>query len=260
MSRVQSAASPRGNEGGPDHLQPGTSVRRQERAGLCLDDAGLHLDPLAVADTGIMPSKSPWRARPTLRPSTTSHRISPPMSTHNERARAVIRGAVQGVGFRPFVYRLAKGLDLTGWVSNTAQGVFIEVEGAGATLREFLVRLEREKPPRAIIQSLEFSFLDAIGYEDSATIRASEQNGAKTAYILPGHRHLPRLSGGDFPSRQPPSSLSLHQLHQLRPLRFTIIEVLSLRSSQHLDEKIHDVHAREREYHDPPDRRFPRPA
>jgi len=106
------------------------------------------------------------------------------MSTHNERARAIVRGAVQGVGFRPFVYRLAKELDLAGWVLNSAQGVFVEVEGAGATLRQFLVRLEREKPPRAIIQSLEFSFLDAVGYE-GFTIRRSEGGGAKTAFILP---------------------------------------------------------------------------
>ena len=42
------------------------------------------------------------------------------------RIRIVIRGAVQGVGFRPFVYRLASELKLKGWISNTSQGVFIE--------------------------------------------------------------------------------------------------------------------------------------
>jgi len=106
------------------------------------------------------------------------------MRTHFERARAVVRGAVHGVGFRSFIYQLAKELDLTGWVSNSAQGVFIEVEGAGAPLRQFLVRLERERPPQAIIQSLEFSFLDAAGHKDF-TIRTSEEKGAKTAFILP---------------------------------------------------------------------------
>ena len=106
------------------------------------------------------------------------------MSQHLERAKAIVRGAVQGVGFRPFVYRLAKELNLNGWVSNTAQGVLIEIEGSGNALREFLVRLERERPPQAIVQSLEFSFLDAAGYRDF-TIHESEDEGAKTAYILP---------------------------------------------------------------------------
>ena len=106
------------------------------------------------------------------------------MSNHLERAKVIVRGAVQGVGFRPFVYRLAKELGLNGWVSNTAQGVFIEVEGNGTSLREFLVRLQREQPAHAIIQSFEFSFLDAVGYRDF-TIRESEDKGAKTAFILP---------------------------------------------------------------------------
>lgn len=66
-----------------------------------------------------------------------------------------MRGAVQGVGFRPFVYRLATSLALRGWVNNSAQGVFVEVEGREEDLREFLLRLERERPPRASVQSLE---------------------------------------------------------------------------------------------------------
>ncbi len=64
------------------------------------------------------------------------------MRNHNERAKAIVRGAVQGVGFRPFVYRLAKDLGLVGWVSNSTQGVFIEVEGPGAAAFLSLVMLE----------------------------------------------------------------------------------------------------------------------
>ena len=45
-----------------------------------------------------------------------------------------IRGAVQGVGFRPFLYRLASELRLSGWVSNTSQGVIVEVEGPAAAV------------------------------------------------------------------------------------------------------------------------------
>jgi len=104
--------------------------------------------------------------------------------TESGRAKVTVHGAVQGVGFRPFVYRLATRLRLNGWVLNSSQGVFIEVEGPLNLVQIFLSRLESEKPPLAIIQSLECSFLAAIGY-DHFEIRYSEQSGKKTALILP---------------------------------------------------------------------------
>lgn len=100
------------------------------------------------------------------------------------RLRAVVRGAVQGVGFRPFVYRLAREFELSGWVNNTSRGVFIEVEGSEERLRAFLLRLAAESPPRASIQSLESSFLDPVGYGDFA-IRHSDPGGEKTVLVLP---------------------------------------------------------------------------
>ena len=101
-----------------------------------------------------------------------------------ERLRVTVRGAVQGVGFRPFVYRLANGLALRGWVNNSPQGVFIEVEGTREKLESFLRKLVQETPPRAFIQSLESSFLDAVGFA-GFEIRASREDGAKTAIVLP---------------------------------------------------------------------------
>jgi len=100
------------------------------------------------------------------------------------RIRLVIRGAVQGVGFRPFIYRLATELGLKGWVLNSAQGVFIEVEGPAETLQQFVRRVESDRPPRAFIQSLEQSILDPIGYT-AFEIRHSEESGEKVALILP---------------------------------------------------------------------------
>ncbi len=91
---------------------------------------------------------------------------------------------MQGVGFRPFVYRLASEMKLSGWVSNSAQGVFIEVEGDREALDEFLLRLGDERPPRAIIQGLECSLLDAVGYHDFM-IRPSDAAGARTVLVLP---------------------------------------------------------------------------
>src|SRR3989304_3666814 len=101
-----------------------------------------------------------------------------------KRLRISIRGAVQGVGFRPFVYRLATGMNLPGWGVNSPQGVFIEVEGEKRTLDAFLLRIEKEKPDHSFIQSLEFSVLDPIGYT-GFEIRHSDGTGEKTALILP---------------------------------------------------------------------------
>jgi hydrogenase maturation protein HypF len=100
-----------------------------------------------------------------------------------QRLCVVVRGAVQGVGFRPFVYRLATELGLTGWVLNSADGVFLEVEGAESKLHEFRRRLQLEKPAIAFIQSLEATFRDAAGYRQFE-IRESS-GGPKTALILP---------------------------------------------------------------------------
>lgn len=100
------------------------------------------------------------------------------------RLRLVVRGAVQGVGFRPFVYRLAQELGLPGWVTNTADGVLMEVEGQPTQLESFQLRLEQEQPSCALIQSLEPCVLAPAGYT-TFTIRPSQPMGAKSALILP---------------------------------------------------------------------------
>ena len=67
----------------------------------------------------------------------------------------MIAGTVQGVGLRPFVWRLAKSLRLTGFVRNVPSGVEIEIEGGRAPLREFRYRLQAELPSAAAIESIE---------------------------------------------------------------------------------------------------------
>ncbi|MGH3252150.1 MAG: carbamoyltransferase HypF [Trebonia sp.] len=68
------------------------------------------------------------------------------------RTAVRVEGIVQGVGFRPFVYSLATGLGLRGLVGNDVDGVFAEVEGTPAAVREFLLLLERDAPPLARIE------------------------------------------------------------------------------------------------------------
>lgn len=98
--------------------------------------------------------------------------------------RVFVRGAVQGVGFRPFVYNLAKKSGLGGWVLNSPQGVQIEVEGKQPDLEEFLIRLQKDKPRLAFIQSLEWSYL-APANLGKFEIRKSKAGGEKLTFVLP---------------------------------------------------------------------------
>ena len=65
-----------------------------------------------------------------------------------------VRGVVQGVGFRPFVYQLATRYNLKGWVCNTSEDVRIELEGEPEAIKHFLVALPEQAPPRASIESI----------------------------------------------------------------------------------------------------------
>lgn len=81
-------------------------------------------------------------------------------------ARIRVSGVVQGVGFRPFIYRLAKQHNLFGWVRNTSGNVEIEVEGSDSTLKKFLSDLEISAPPVAHIEEIMVSFGPLADYAD----------------------------------------------------------------------------------------------
>ncbi|MGD0586564.1 MAG: acylphosphatase, partial [Oryzomonas sp.] len=70
------------------------------------------------------------------------------------RRHFLISGIVQGVGFRPFVFRLAGELDLSGWVRNTPAGVEIEVQGTAEALDAFRHALAHDLPPLAVVTSI----------------------------------------------------------------------------------------------------------
>ena len=98
--------------------------------------------------------------------------------------RLRIRGAVQGVGFRPFVYRLARELALAGWVRNDSHGVEVEVEGPRPRLESFVARLAAEKPAPAILQSVAVEWLPAAGHS-GFVIRESATRAGTSAVVLP---------------------------------------------------------------------------
>ncbi len=101
-----------------------------------------------------------------------------------KRLQINVEGAVQGVGFRPFVYRLADQLSLSGWVINDARGCLIEVEGDQPGLDLFLQRLSDDAPPYAKILSINHEEIVALG-ETSFDIRHSEGGGEASVLMLP---------------------------------------------------------------------------
>jgi len=76
-----------------------------------------------------------------------------------------VRGVVQGVGFRPFVYQLAHKHNLKGWVCNTSGDVKIEVEGASDDLAQFLIELKEMPPPQAHIDTISVTEGSSVGYK-----------------------------------------------------------------------------------------------
>ncbi|ESA37679.1 hydrogenase maturation protein [Leptolyngbya sp. Heron Island J] len=101
------------------------------------------------------------------------------------RNRLTVRGVVQGVGFRPFVYQLATELGLAGGVKNTAQGVVIEVEGPDKVLQEFSQRLQQDLPPHAVIQALARQNLPPQGLKEFQIWPSETVGHGAKAHILP---------------------------------------------------------------------------
>jgi hydrogenase maturation protein HypF len=98
-------------------------------------------------------------------------------------ARSIrVRGIVQGVGFRPFVYRLANANTLTGWVSNGEDGVEIHLEGSEQGLEAFLRDLRAKPPTAARITTIEVQPTPAAGF-DEFTIRESHRQHRPTVRV-----------------------------------------------------------------------------
>ncbi|HWR73713.1 MAG TPA: carbamoyltransferase HypF [Nitrospirota bacterium] len=89
-----------------------------------------------------------------------------------ERAQIIVRGVVQGVGFRPYVYNLAGILGLTGSITNTSEGVLIDIEGDRLT--EFIQKLRTEPPPLSRITDIAIQRLPPAGYREFLITQSRE--------------------------------------------------------------------------------------
>ena len=101
-----------------------------------------------------------------------------------QRLRVELEGTVQGVGFRPFVFRLAQKLGVTGWVQNTTNGVLIEVEGGVAVVETFLQKLRTDAPPSTAVETMSTAVVPVL--EDAGfSITRSTASGQRTLLIPP---------------------------------------------------------------------------
>jgi hydrogenase maturation protein HypF len=105
-------------------------------------------------------------------------------SPADQARHVVIQGIVQGVGFRPFVYRLARQHGIRGWVLNAETGVQIHAEGDAGALEIFIHALESEAPPAASISSLAQTPSAYLGF-DAFEIRESQKTDQPTVRISP---------------------------------------------------------------------------
>ena len=95
------------------------------------------------------------------------------------RLRFEVKGAVQGVGFRPWVFRISESLGLAGWVRNDITGVFIELEGSNDALGEFHRALDTAPPPLARIREI-LESSTPLAKEPGFRILPSENAGSRT--------------------------------------------------------------------------------
>jgi hydrogenase maturation protein HypF len=170
------------------------------------------------------------------------------------RKRIQIQGVVQGVGFRPFVYRLAQRLDIRGYILNSSEGVVIEAEADEEAVQQFVSALATELPSLAKIDAVEVSGIEPTG-EDCFTIHESAAIAGRFALVPPDVGTCPDCqqdfkTPGDRRYRYPFTNCT-----NCGP-RYTIIRDVPYDRRNTTMDEFRMCPACQAEYHDPSNRRF----
>lgn len=169
-------------------------------------------------------------------------------------AKISVRGVVQGVGFRPFVYRLAQEQNLKGWVRNTSGSVEIEVEGNEETINNFLINLRMKAPPMARIERVEATFYPPNGYTEFQILKSLSQEG-KYQLVSPDIATCVDCKREIFCPTDHRFRYPFTNCTNCGP-RFTIIDDIPYDRPKTTMHKFEMCPECQREYDDPLDRRF----
>ncbi|MBN1643836.1 MAG: carbamoyltransferase HypF [Dehalococcoidales bacterium] len=175
-------------------------------------------------------------------------------SKTKRRAIIDVRGVVQGVGFRPFVFRLARQHHLCGWVRNTSGNVEIEAEGDSAEVRSFLNELKTQSPPMAHIEHIRAAFSEPAGYTDFV-IQESLSREGKYQLVSPDIATCHDCRDEIFNPENRRFHYPFTNCTNCGP-RFTIIEDIPYDRPKTTMREFKMCPRCKREYDDPSDRRF----
>jgi hydrogenase maturation protein HypF len=178
------------------------------------------------------------------------------MSTNFGHSRYLIkvRGTVQGVGFRPYVYNNAVNMDLRGRVFNSSEGVIIDVEGERGRLLSFIETLRRNPPPLAKIESIDLSELPLRNYPSFLIVESEDEKGKK-ALIPPDIATCSECKRDILDPNDRRYMYPFTNCTNCGP-RFTIATSIPYDRERTSMRKFMMCTQCESEYHDPEDRRF----
>lgn len=175
-------------------------------------------------------------------------------SAHRLRRRILVTGTVQGVGFRPHVFRLARRYGLAGWVCNTSQGVLIEAEGAPHSLTSFEEALVREAPPLARVADVRSATIHIAG-DTEFRVRQSVTHD-EVCPVLPADVSLCDQCAAEL--RSPANRRYGYPFTNCTNCgpRFTIVEAVPYDRRNTTMSRFVMCESCQKEYDDPNDRRF----
>ncbi len=188
-----------------------------------------------------------------VKPANEPGKLTPSFDPSARAARIIVHGVVQGVGFRPFIHRLASRFNLYGWVRNTGLGVEIHLEGkdSGGILG-FLQALEKEKPPLALVESVEVLPAEFEGSQEFIIIPSRQEEAF--VFISPDIATCEACLQEITDPKERRYRYPFTNCTNCGP-RYTIVQGLPYDRERTTMASFRMCEACRREYHDPDDRR-----